>query len=634
MDRGTVHIDRDIDQKDRTVALIIRVSEESCHAYTLCVYFTKCSFLVNGKKVEKFMRSDLPAIHELLSSVVLNGKPVDLKKLNHLLEIQLTQLLLGTESTTKSTNGQLKSNVSPEKKSYCIKCKKPVKSRATYCDIGGHWTHYHCERLSKEEIECREKESNQAAYCCKICIDAKKSDNTHVKQVMYRDPNKDNDSIVNQDGQIMLPKLAHYSSPNKILVEEVNAHCPVCDKAIEGEIMTCSQCDMECHEHCTIKDTNGEYTCYCCDGINNQIDFNNMNELPDSNRDENVSCIPVMHQTQGNNTNQNTENNSEIKDRNTSQDGLVLSMHESSSTNAGGLVDIQKDKIVDTHVCNDDNLNKVQKVDSQKSKEKEIRQSDLRQKEQKLRKKEEDLKIKEKMIEEMDSERIWFKTHIQKLELKINELEKSNNILRNQVGADHSPPILNENFVRPRDKTSSSVERIQERVSDIVLKQVEAQFERVERLLNEQTIELDNHTAEGTGTNPGKEQKSSNCQKHMCTQTQSEENYDNDCYVTSETWPLHNEYIDTETTKKSKTDNVTGEPLFYRHNGYVTNQPKKHLAQKGTITTTQRSTYMYSPPGQQTVKKRVVSKNNNILSNSNITHNRSGSKGKNWPSYQ
>ena len=190
----------------------------------------------------------------------------------------------------------------------------------------------------------------------------------------------------------------------------------MCDKAIESEIMTCSQCDMECHEHCTIKDTNGEYTCYCCDGINNQIDFNNMNELPESNRDENVSCIPVMHQTQENNTNQNNENNCETKDRNTSQDGLMLSMHESSSTNDGGLVGIQKDKINDSRVCNDDNLNKVQKVDSQKAKEKEIRQSDLRQKEQKLRKKEEDLKINEKMIEEMDSERIWFKTHIQKLE--------------------------------------------------------------------------------------------------------------------------------------------------------------------------------------------------------------------------
>ena len=37
---------------------------------------------------------------------------------------------------------------------------------------------------------------------------------------------------------------------------------------------------------------------------------------------------------------------------------------------------------------------------------------------------------------------------------------------------------------------------------------------------------------------------------------------------------------------------------------------------------------MYSPSGQQTVKKRVVPKNNNILSNSNTSHNRSGSKGK------
>ena len=297
VDRGTVHIDRDIDQKDRTVALIIRVSDESCHAYTLCVYFTKCSFLANGKKVEKLMKSDLPAIHELLNSVVLNGKSIDLKKLNQLLETQLTLLLSGgNDAAVKSANSQLRSNVSPGKKSYCFKCTRPVKSKAIYCDEGGHWTHYHCERLSKEEIKSREKESNQVAYCCKICAESKQSDNTNVKQVASIVHNKDTESIVNQNGQIMLPKLPHYSSPNKILVEEVTAHCPVCDKSIENDDTTCSQCDMACHEHCAIKDTNGDHICYCCDSANDQIDFmNNMNELSESN--EGMEDIST-HQTQ------------------------------------------------------------------------------------------------------------------------------------------------------------------------------------------------------------------------------------------------------------------------------------------------------------------------------------------------
>lgn len=44
--------------------------------------------------------------------------------------------------------------------------------------------------------------------------------------------------------------------------------------------------------------------------------------------------------------------------------------------------------------------------------------------ENKFREKEDDLKIKEKMLVKMDPKRVWFKSHIQRLENKINELEK------------------------------------------------------------------------------------------------------------------------------------------------------------------------------------------------------------------
>ena len=106
--------------------------------------------------------------------------------------------------------------------------------------------------------------------------------------------------------------------------------------------------------------------------------------------------------------------------------------------------------------------------------------------------------------------------------MKINELEKFNNILRNQVGAGHNPPSLNENFVRSDNNTSSLVEIIQERVSNIVLKQVEAQFERAERLMNEQTLGMD-IAEEGYNVGKRKEQNSSTCLMHMNIQTQTED---------------------------------------------------------------------------------------------------------------
>ena len=63
------------------------------HVYTLNVYHTRCSFLVNGKQIEKFLNDDLPKIHDLIKTVVLNGKVVNLKPLNQALEFQLKKLL-------------------------------------------------------------------------------------------------------------------------------------------------------------------------------------------------------------------------------------------------------------------------------------------------------------------------------------------------------------------------------------------------------------------------------------------------------------------------------------------------------------------------------------------------------------
>jgi hypothetical protein len=57
-----VKIDNDTDKKGRVVSMIIRVSVNNISAYTISIYYTICSFHVNGKNVNKFIEEDLPNI--------------------------------------------------------------------------------------------------------------------------------------------------------------------------------------------------------------------------------------------------------------------------------------------------------------------------------------------------------------------------------------------------------------------------------------------------------------------------------------------------------------------------------------------------------------------------------------------
>ena len=120
----------------------------------------------------------------------------------------------------------------------------------------------------------------------------------------------------------------------------------------------------------------------------------------------------------------------------------------------------------------------------EKTEQKTTKQTELRQREQKLRKQEEELKIKEKMNSELQEERIWIKTYIHKLEIRINEPGQSNQMLRNQIrtcGQNVDKSKLNN--IHSND-SSSIMDRIRDRVTTMILKQVDKQFNKVEGILN------------------------------------------------------------------------------------------------------------------------------------------------------
>lgn len=79
----------------------------------------------------------------------------------------------------------------------CIKCKRPCKTKSSYCDKGHHWTHYKCEKLSEEEIT-KIEEDKTTDHHCKICI-SQNATNTTLVQVTAIDLSRE---ILDEENQL------------------------------------------------------------------------------------------------------------------------------------------------------------------------------------------------------------------------------------------------------------------------------------------------------------------------------------------------------------------------------------------------------------------------------------------------
>lgn len=145
-DQARAKITKSEDKKGKVVQVSIKVeyviTEDS---YTINMYYTKCSFLVNGKSVEKFLNDDLGKIHELVRSVTLNGRPVDIAELNAKLSKELTNMLNLNRSNQSGKKRYSKQSINTD----VIKCRKYGKNcltRAAYCEASAHWVHYFCDK--------------------------------------------------------------------------------------------------------------------------------------------------------------------------------------------------------------------------------------------------------------------------------------------------------------------------------------------------------------------------------------------------------------------------------------------------------------------------------------------------------
>jgi hypothetical protein len=169
IDNCRAEVTDDIDKNGLILSKVFKVHENYQHQYTLTLYNTKCTFLVNGKGTNIFIEKDLPNIHKIIKDVTLNGNCINIKNLNQKREEELTKL----KSTQEQIGVKLAipDNTVENHNAKCFKCNRNVQSRALFCDKGQHWVHYRCLKLNSDEIRLSETQDRNEDYTCKLCIE-------------------------------------------------------------------------------------------------------------------------------------------------------------------------------------------------------------------------------------------------------------------------------------------------------------------------------------------------------------------------------------------------------------------------------------------------------------------------------
>ncbi|CAC5414585.1 unnamed protein product [Mytilus coruscus] len=272
----------------------------------------------------------------------------------------------------------------------CIKCRRNVQTRGVYCTNGKHWIHYRCGHLTEDDIHKIENSNGDNTYICKICTEPSVS-NTITQYLMLKPP----------------PEIECLHSARDILNEELQLNCCICDLQIDRDIVNCEVCTLPCHQLCITRNKENDDTNICINCIGNMDQRTDL--LNSTGQDDVNISIPA------------TPLNTNFM-RHTDEENTVKSLYNSNNTTI-----TQKENIVD---------------------QKEIKQAELRQRETKIRKREEEeVKVRERLLEESKNERTWFQSHIHKLESRIKELQRSNQILRKEVQFIHRPETNNPSIV-------------------------------------------------------------------------------------------------------------------------------------------------------------------------------------------
>ena len=366
-------------------------------SYTLNLYPTRNSLLLNGKDTDTFIDSHLPRIHQLMSQTIQEWEVENLANLNHILSEQFSKILeqrqpapdpvsviyvpsptvdnvtpeirtssegeretrwkrppqkygeyvederftrlqeqgqavpeLANTVTSPTRNNKVPPGIrasfdgeretrrkrppqkygeyvedeqTSEKPGKCLRCNRNCVTRGTKCKAGGHWIHYFCDRLTKEE-EKRVVTDKGFIYVCKVC--RANSENTDPKTVVT------GGSQILQLSATPHPEADVQSDQTtaEILLQEENHQiCVVCHESMGGE-NRCHTCLGSCHERYMQVDSNGDVTDICqnCAASQEQLqilsNIDSIENQEDGNRetaqDNNHTVERPDHHTQKN----------------------------------------------------------------------------------------------------------------------------------------------------------------------------------------------------------------------------------------------------------------------------------------------------------------------------------------------
>ena len=534
---------KDQDKKGLVLSMLYKVYAGNKHLYTLTTYYTNCSLLVNGKDTSRFINTDLPAIHETIKQVILNGHKVNLQYLNQLLEEQLQKLNTNIQQRPDS---ELISNKIDEisKKdddmevlhpNKCKKCKRNVQTRGVFCSLGKHWIHYVCGRLTTDAIDKIEN-SDDLAYTCILCSD------THT----------------NKTSNILAIHECH-NSARSILSEEIQLDCAICETKIDDDHTNCETCMLSCHKQCTIINEEDEHICINCHGLAQQ-------------RKNSTQDTPESIQS---NYSDNTCHKTQILE----EDTYLKTLDDNNSIK---LID-ENTNLITNHVENQNaDIEQNKNIEQDKREQlntKEIKQSEQRQRENKLRKREEELKIRERILEETQNDKLWFQTYINKLEQRVKELERSNAILRKEIqiqnktdpNNDHIPNTRSNDDTTSTDRNSTLMSNLHDRVSNFILRQIDKQLSNMEENFNNSNMDNPTQYNLHTPKTANKTNKDRDLQDEEAEQCNSStaptESKAFDSHITETPIYVENQkpLEKRQSCKESKDTNwAIGQPLFYK----------------------------------------------------------------------
>ena len=266
--------------------------------------------------------------------------------------------------TDVNTNGEASLSQLPETAEsadniQCPRCRKNGYRRSAFCEIGSHWIHYGCDKLSESDIQ-RLTNDKGFIYNCKRCAASENTLRKHPvgttspREVIGPDTHKNGKQlpeasnkpvpnqqivagdIINQtsadvDSGVIMPDIQVKNKDCRtqaeaILDDENDATCAVCLGNIIETPNRCSKCLSMCHDSClaaTDADTDASI-CLTCHATEAQIKHGEEIQGAHINRDADTTLVP----RQASSVSCSSGDKTQVKDG--AEDGMTLKFQESS----------------------------------------------------------------------------------------------------------------------------------------------------------------------------------------------------------------------------------------------------------------------------------------------------------------